>query len=120
MGGWRGWAGQVTLRVRGPAGGNRKVMDELESLDLKAVPELVEGFLWEELDDGCVIYHEATGQMVTLNGTAEGLLSCCFGSGTLDDVLCSAEAEFGISSADGMAGLRLLLKEGVIRLVLPS
>lgn len=91
-------------------------MPESESIEPAAVPELVDGFLWEELDDGCVLYHEATGRMVTLNGAAEAVLSCCGGGVTAEDVLRRAEGEFGLGGDDCMAGLRLLVKEGVIRL----
>jgi hypothetical protein len=95
-------------------------MQESESLDPVAVPELMDGFLWEELDDGCVLYHEATGKMVTLNGSAEAILSCCGQGATIEAVSLLAEAEFGLSRDECAAGLRLLLKEGVIRLRLPS
>ena len=95
-------------------------MTESESPDPVAALELVEGFLWEELDDGCVLYHEATGRMVTLNGSAEAVMTCCRLGLTAEDVLRRAEGEFGLSRDDCMAGLRLLLKEGVIRMVLPT
>lgn len=94
-------------------------MPESESMDLTSAPELMEGFLWEELDDGCVLYHEATGRMVTLNGAAEAVLSCCGGGMVAADVLRRVEEEFGLSGDDSLAGLRMLVREGVIRLVLP-
>lgn len=95
-------------------------MPESESMDPMAVPELVEGFLWEELDDGCVLYHAATGRMVTLNGSAEAVMTCCGGRGTVEDVLRRAEEQFGLSGDVCRAALLLLLQEGVIRLALPS
>jgi hypothetical protein len=95
-------------------------MPESEAIDPMAVPELVEGFLWEELDDGCVLYHAATGRMVTLNGSAEAVMTCCGGGGTAEEVLRRAEGHFGLSGDVCMAALLLLLKEGVIRLALPS
>jgi hypothetical protein len=91
-----------------------------ESLDPRAVPELMDGFLWEELDDGCVLYHEATGRMVTLNGCAEAILTCCGNGATIEGVSRLAETEFGLSGDDCAAGLRLLVTEGVIRLRLPA
>jgi hypothetical protein len=95
-------------------------MQESESLDPVAVPELVEGFLWEELDDGCVLYHEATGKMVTLNGAAEAVLSCCGDGVTVADVLRLAAGEFAMPEQECAEAVKILRREGVIRLRLPS
>jgi hypothetical protein len=77
-------------------------------------PLIRDGFLWESLDEGCLLYHEESGKMVTLNHEAEIVLSHCTGEFPLPDLLRLLEEEFAMAPTAAQAALRQLEDEGVI------
>ena len=38
-----------------------------------------EGFSWEPIPDGCLLFEESTGRLLTLNPAAEAVLAHCDG-----------------------------------------
>jgi len=48
--------------------------------------KLNEGFVWEPMNDGCILYCQATGQILTVNPTAELILTYCDGELSLGEV----------------------------------
>lgn len=85
-------------------------------LEMNPDPCLIirDGFLWESLDEGCLLYHEASGKMVTLNHEAEIVLSHCTGEFPSARLLLKLEKDFGMTPEVSQAALRQLEEEGVI------
>ncbi len=49
-------------------------------------PRLNESFDWEPMPDGCLLFSQETGQVLTVNPTAELILSFCDGESSLEDI----------------------------------
>ncbi len=49
-------------------------------------PQLNEAFDWEPMPDGCLLFSQETGQVLTVNPTAELILSFCDGELTVDEI----------------------------------
>lgn len=77
-------------------------------------PIIRDGFLWESLDEGCLLYHEASGKMITLNLEAEIILSHCTGEFSVADLLDKLERGFSVPPDAARAVIRQLEDEGVI------
>jgi hypothetical protein len=77
-------------------------------------PLIKEGFLWESLDEGCLLYHEASGKMITLNQAAETVLIHCTGEFSLPDLIDTLEKDFAMAAETTQAALRQLEQEAVI------
>jgi hypothetical protein len=78
------------------------------------VPSVRESFAWEPIPDGCILYEESTGKMITLNATAEAVLTHCFGEMTVDEICRKIEGEFQITREEAESVLKRLQGEGVI------
>jgi len=78
------------------------------------VPTVRESFSWEPIPDGCILYEEASGKMVTLNATAEAVLTHCYGEMTVAEICRTVEGEFQISREESENVLKRLQAEGVI------
>lgn len=59
--------------------------------DLK--PTLNEKFVWEPMPDGCILYCQESGQILTLNPAAELILSYCDGATALGEVYAAVAKE---------------------------
>ncbi len=80
-----------------------------------ATPPLVRtGFLFEPLDDGCLLYEPTSGKMVTLNHAAEAVLSLCTGEFTPLQIEALAAQEFALSPAETALALQQLRDAEVI------
>jgi hypothetical protein len=77
-------------------------------------PSIANGFLWESLDEGCLLYHEESGKMITLNQEAEIVLSHCTGEFSLPDLIDTLEKDFAMPAEATRAALRQLEQEAVI------
>ena len=49
-------------------------------------PQLNQSFDWEPMPDGCLLFSQETGQVLTVNPTAELILSFCDGENSLDQI----------------------------------
>ncbi len=49
-------------------------------------PQLNDAFDWEPMPDGCLLFSQETGQVLTVNPTAELILSFCDGEHSLEDI----------------------------------
>lgn len=77
-------------------------------------PELSDGFLWEPIPDGCLLFEESTGKLITLNASAEAVLTHCDGELTVAQICRILESDFQIPSEETRSVLKRLLEEGVI------
>lgn len=80
----------------------------------KSRPTITDRFFWEPLPDGCLLFEEATGELITLNGPAELILSHCDGEHSIGDLQRMVEAELEVSPSVTEELIRRLLSAGVI------
>ena len=73
-----------------------------------------DGFLWEAIDDGCLLYHSDSGAMLTLNAAAEVVLAHCTGEFSVDEMLTVVQREFGITHEEALKALESLRTQGVV------
>ncbi len=73
-----------------------------------------EQFTWEPIPDGCLIYEERTGKLLTLNPAAEAVLAHCDGELTGAEICGRLESDFEIPAAETRSLLVRLCAEGVI------
>ncbi len=78
------------------------------------VPTVRDGFLWEPIPDGCFLYEESTGKLITLNASAEAVLTHCDGESTVAEICQAVESDFQISREEAEEVLKKLISEGVI------
>ncbi len=81
---------------------------------LNFMPVVQDGFLWEPIQDGCLMYHEVSGKLVTLNFTAEAVLSYCDGEHTVSEISRELEDTMQIAAAHTMESLERLIEAGLI------
>jgi hypothetical protein len=89
-------------------------MNELAELK----PSLNEKFIWEPLPDGCILYCQESGRILTLNPAAELILSYCDGALTLGEICALIAPEAALAQEAFWAAVTECLKEQV--LVRPS
>lgn len=77
-------------------------------------PVIRDGFIWEPIPEGCLLFEEATGKLVTLNPAAEAVLGYCDGELTVAEIIRELESEFGVESIEAAATLSRLIDERVI------
>ena len=77
-------------------------------------PLVREGFLFEPLDEGCLLYHPDSGKLITLNAAAEAILTCCTGEFTTAEIIDLAAQQFDLDPADSSQALQHLREQGVI------
>lgn len=80
----------------------------------KSRPTITDRFSWEPLPDGCLLFEEATGELLTLNGPAELILSHCDGEHSIEELRRIVEVELEISPSVTEEMIRRLLSAGVI------
>ena len=71
-------------------------------------------FSWEPIPEGCLLYEETTGKLLTLNPTAEAILAHCDGELTGTEICRVLESELEIPVAVTRDLLTRLRAEGVI------
>ena len=78
------------------------------------IPLVRDGFSWEPIPDGCILYEESTGKMITLNATAEAVLTHCYGELTVAEICRTIEDDFQVTREEAESVLKRLQGEGVI------
>ncbi len=73
-----------------------------------------ERFAWEPIPDGCLLFEESTGKLLTLNPAAEAVLAHCDGELTGAAISRILETDFEIPTAETRSLLERLRAEGVI------
>ena len=74
-----------------------------------------DGFSWEPIPDGCLLFEESTGRLLTLNPAAETVLAHCDGELTGAEISRVLESNFAIPATETRSLLTRLCAEGVIR-----
>lgn len=85
-------------------------------LDADSILLLRPGFLWEGIQDGCLLFEESSGRMLTLNRLAELVLVHCTGEFTAGGMCSELARVFDVKREEAMDACRTLLAEGVIEL----
>lgn len=62
-------------------------------IDLAAKLKLNESFVWEPMPDGCILYSQSSGQIITLNPVTELMLSFFDGETSLDQVYTALQED---------------------------
>lgn len=73
-----------------------------------------EGFSWEPIPEGCLLYEARTGKLLTLNPAAEAVLAHCDGELTGTEIAARLASEFEIPVSQTRSLLEQLRAEGVI------
>lgn len=71
-------------------------------------------FSWEPIPDGCMLFEESTGKLLTLNPAAEAVLAHCDGELTGAEISTVLETDFDIPATETHSLLTRLCAEGVI------
>ena len=77
-------------------------------------PKVNEKFDYEPMPDGCLLYHQENGRILTVNPTAELILSYCDGSKTLEEVYQQVEPDAGIPRDVFLQAIEEFLNEQVL------
>jgi hypothetical protein len=77
-------------------------------------PHLNEDFGWEPMEDGCLVYSLDGAQVLTLNSTAELILTHCDGVSPLPSIYQELAGEFAVTREDFMGVIDILLREKVL------
>ena len=77
-------------------------------------PVVSDGFLWEPIPDGCLLFEEATGKLITLNAAAEAVLTYCDNEHTVAEICRSVEEDLQIPANEARSVLNQLLELGAI------
>ena len=80
----------------------------------KFKPTLNEKFAWEPMPDGCILYCQESGQILTLNPAAELMLSYCDGTATLEEICSEVTQESELSQDDFWTTVARCLEEKVL------
>ncbi|MEW6302154.1 MAG: PqqD family peptide modification chaperone [Verrucomicrobiota bacterium] len=81
---------------------------------LDAKLSLNEQFVWEPMPDGCILYCQDSGQIITLNPTAELILSYCDGATSLREVYHAMTQETPIAEDVFFSTVQRFLDEKVL------
>lgn len=76
---------------------------------LSHIPKIRDGFLFEETEDGAVLYESSTGKVITLDRAADLILSHCADGLSVKEITEKITSEFSMSREEvlqGLAGLR--------------
>jgi hypothetical protein len=85
-------------------------MNELAEL----APTLNATFVWEPLPDGCILYCQESGRILTLNPTAELILSYCDGATTLSEIFTLLAEETALGPDAFWSAVKQCLEEQVL------
>lgn len=77
-------------------------------------PRVTDRFLWEPLPDGCLLYEQSTGELLTLNDPAELILSHCDGEHSVQELCRRMKSEFELVPSTTLNLIDQLFTAGVI------
>ncbi len=78
-------------------------------------PIVGDTFSWEPIPEGCLLFEEGTGKLLTLNPSAEAVLTHCDGEQTVGEIVGTLESDWGIPPTETLNLLQRLRDEGVLR-----
>lgn len=76
--------------------------------------KLNERFVWEPMGDGCILYCQASGQILTVNPTAELILSYCDGEKSLEAVYQAVTEDTPLEQPAFQEAVQKLIDEQVL------
>lgn len=76
--------------------------------------KLNEGFVWEPMNDGCILYCQSTGQIITVNPTAELILTYCDGEMSLEQIFLAVNEDAPMDRAAFESSVSKFLDEKVL------
>lgn len=76
--------------------------------------KLNEGFVWEPMNDGCILYCQSTGQIITINPTAELILTYCDGETPLNEVYQAVIEDAPMDESAFQSSITKFLEEKVL------
>jgi hypothetical protein len=76
--------------------------------------KLNEAFVWEPMPDGCILYCQTSGQILTINPTAELILTYCDGETSLQTVYQSVIEDAPLTEAEFQSAVQKLIEEKVL------
>ena len=82
--------------------------------DLGTKFKLNESFVWEPMPDGCILYSQTSGQIITVNPTAELILTYCDGETTLQQVFQNVTEDAPLEPSAFQAAVDKLIEEKVL------
>jgi hypothetical protein len=78
-------------------------------------PVVKDGFLFEPIPEGCMLFEEASGKLITLNEAAEAVLTFCDGEHSVADICRDLERDLHLSEQDVRKALGQLAELGVVQ-----
>jgi len=82
--------------------------------DLGTKFKLNESFVWEPMPDGCILYSQTSGQIITVNPTAELILTYCDGETTLQQVFQSVIEDAPLEPSVFQTAVEKLIEEKIL------
>jgi len=76
--------------------------------------KLNETFVWEPMPDGCILYCQTSGQILTINPTAELILTYCDGETPLQTIYQSVIEDAPLTEAEFQTAVQKLIEENVL------
>lgn len=76
--------------------------------------KLNETFVWEPMPDGCILYCQTSGQILTINPTAELILTYCDGETTLQGIYQAVNEDAPMDEASFQSAVQKLIEENVL------
>lgn len=76
--------------------------------------KLNEEFVWEPMPDGCILYRQSSGQIMTVNPAAELILTYCDGDTPLKDVYQSVSTDVELTEPAFLEAVQKLMDENVL------
>jgi len=87
-------------------------MSEHPEMHMK--PRLNETFDWEPMPDGCILFSQETGQVLTVNPTAELILTFCDGENSLETIYEDVSKDIDIPRDAFLETVERFVKEEVL------
>jgi PAS domain-containing protein len=84
-------------------------------IDLRQRWRLNEAFVWEPMPDGCILYCQQTGQILTVNPAAELILSYCDGLTSMEDVLRAVNEDLALAPGEFDEVVKALIEQEVLK-----
>lgn len=80
-----------------------------------SIPEVCDGFLFQETEDGIMLYDSSTGKVITLDKSADLILSHCAAGFSVSEIAETIVSEYLIEHDEVIRTLAELAEHGVIR-----
>jgi hypothetical protein len=80
---------------------------------LSHIPEIRDGFLFEETEDGAMLYESSTGKVITLDRAADLILSHCADGLSVKEITEKITSEFSMGRDEVLQGLTSLRDHGI-------